>query len=216
MRRLARPIGLLSLAGGLVLAATLTLAPMANAATTVPVNFDCQGKPPIGGPQQLPLATTIQADAPATVAAGATFEAVLSPDPMDIPTSAGGFDVNNLRGLVLRVPVPAGTTFQSASLTGGVNLGTGTPVVNEFGGVVNVTIPGPIAAGARIQLPALHLNLTAAGAAGTTVETKLAGTSYDDPALSFTANVKAGFFNIDVPTACFASPSPTFTSTTIG
>src|SRR6266536_3093272 len=99
MRRLARPIGLLSVAGGLVLAAPLTLAPSASAASTVPVTFDCQARPPIGSPQQLTLSTSIQADAPETVAAGGTFEATLAPDPMTVPTTAGGYSVNNLRGL---------------------------------------------------------------------------------------------------------------------
>jgi dehydratase len=216
MKRPARRIGLLSLAGGVVAAATFALAPLASAAAAVPVSFDCQGKPPIGAPQQLKLDTSIQADAPATVAAGAAFEAVISPDPMQIPTEAGGFSVNNLHDLLLKVPVPANSTFVSATLTGGSGIGNGTPVVAEVGGVVNVTIPGPIAGGSTMQLPALHLNLTASGAAGSTVETKLAGTSYDDSALTFTANVKAGFFNIDVPTSCFANPSPVFTTSTIG
>ncbi len=215
MRRLARPIGLLSVAGGLVLAATLTLAPSASAASTVPVTFDCQARPPIGSPQQLTLSTSIQADAPETVAAGGTFEATLAPDPMTVPTTAGGYSVNNLRGLLLKVPVPQGATVDAATLTGGSNLGTDTPTVSQADGVVTVTVPGPLAGGATFQLPALHLTLTATGAAGTTIDTRLAGTGYDDPGLTFTANVKVGFFPVNVPTSCFANPSPTFTSTTI-
>jgi dehydratase len=205
----------MSLAGGLAVAATMALMPAASAAATVPVKLDCQGRPPIGGPQQLPLDATIQADAPATVAPGGTFEVVIAPDPMEVPAEAAGNKVNNLRDLLMRVPVPAGSTIQSATLTGGSNLGTGEPTATPVGDLVSVLVPGPLKGGSTIQLPALHLTLTATGEAGTTIESKLAGTSYDDPGLGFTANVKALFFDVDVPTSCFPNPSPTFTTTTI-
>jgi dehydratase len=214
MTRLARPIGLVSAAGALALAAGLALATPASAAT-VPVTFDCQAHPPIGSPQQLSLDTSIEADAPATVAAGATFEAVLTPDPMTIPATAGGYMVNKLSNMTLRIPVPANATYQSATLTGGSNLGSGTPTVSEADNVVTAIIPGPLSGGTTIQLPALHLTLTASGPAGATIDTHLAGTSYTDPGLLFTANVQVGIFPVDVPATCFGNPVPTFTSTTI-
>jgi dehydratase len=215
MTRLAHPIGLMAGAGALALTAALTLATPASAATTVPTSFDCQARPPIGSPQQLTLPTSVQADAPATVTVGQTFEVTLAPDPMTVPTKAGGNTVNNLRNLALIVPVPAGTTYEAATLTGGSNLGSGTPAVSQTGNVVTITVPGPIKAGVTIQLPALHLTLTASGAPDTTIETHVAGASYDNPGLTFTANVTAGFLSVNVPTSCFANPSPTFTSTTI-
>jgi dehydratase len=214
MRRPARPIGLLSLAGLLALASLVAVVPPASAAT-VPVAFDCQARPPIGGPQQLTLATAVQADGPAAVAAGATFEVAVAPDPMTVPGNVAGYTVNRLTGLALSFPVPEGSTFQSATLTGGSNLGRGTPTVSRSGSVVTVRIPGPIAGGATFQLPVLHVTLVASGQPGTTVDTRLAGTSYDDPGLTFTANVRVVFFNVDVPTRCYANPSPTFTSTAI-
>lgn len=213
MTRLARPIGLLS-AAGIALAATLGLAAPAHAAP-VPVPFDCQATPPIGSPQQLTLEGSVQADAPATVAAGASFEATLAPDPMTVPAEAGGYAVNKLTNLRLHVPVPAGSTFQSATLTGGSNLGNGVPTVSQADNLVTVTVPGPIAGGATFQLPALHLTLTATGEAGTAIETRLKGTSYADPGLTFTATVQVGIFPVDVPTSCFGNPSPVLTSTTI-
>jgi dehydratase len=215
MKRPARTIGFVSLAGGVVAVAALALSPLASAAATVPVSFDCQGTPPIGAPQQLTLDTSIQADAPATAAAGSDFEATLSPDPMVVPTEAGGFKVTSLSGMRLLVKVPANSTLKSATLTGGSGLGNGTPTAVQIGDNVNVNVPGPITGGATIQLPVLHLTLTASGAAGSTVETKLSGSSYDDAGLTFTAKVKAGFFDIDVPTSCFAKNGPTFTTTTI-
>jgi dehydratase len=214
MRRLARPIGVVTVAGGLAVATLVAVVAPASAAN-VPVAFDCQAKPPIGDPQKLALNSSIQADAPATVAAGETFEATLAPDPITVPADAGGYAVNELHDLTLKVPVPAGSTYLSATLTGGSNLGSGTPEVSQADSVVTVTVPGPLAGGSTFQLPALHLSLTASGAAGSTIETRLAGTSYDDPGMAFTANVKVSFFSVNVPATCFASPSPTFTSTTI-
>jgi dehydratase len=215
MIRLARPIALASAAGAVVLAAAIAIANPASAATTVPATFDCQATPPIGGPQQLTLPTSVQADAPATVTAGQAFEVTLATDPITVPSDAGGKKVNNLRNLALKFPVPANSTYQSATLTGGSNIGSGTPTVSQAGNVVTVTVPGPLAAGSTIQLPVLHLNLTAAGEPNTTIDTRLAGSGYTDPALTFTANVKVAFFSVDVPASCFANPSPTFTSTTI-
>src|SRR3954454_13037556 len=107
MARLARPLGMVSAAGAVALAATFAPAAPASAATAVPVTFDCLGTPPIGQAQQLPLDTSIQADAPATVDAGSSFEVTLAPDPLTVPADAGGFVVNNLKGLTLSVPVPA-------------------------------------------------------------------------------------------------------------
>lgn len=213
MTRLTRPIGLLSSAGAFALATTLTLASPASAAPAA-VAFDCQAKPPIGAAQQLTLDNSVQADAPATVASGATFEITLAPDAMTVPAQAGGYNVTKLQNLALKVPVPAGSTFGSVTLTGGSNLG-GTPTASQDGDVVTVNIPGPIAGGATFQLPALHLTLTAAGAAGSAIETRLSGTSYDSPGLTFTATVSVGIFPIDVPTSCFPNPSPTLTTTTI-
>jgi dehydratase len=149
------------------------------------------------------------------VTAGATFQVTLAPDPMTVPPEAGGYAVDKLTKLALKVPVPQGSTYQSATLTGGSGLGNGTPTVTQSGGVVTIGIPGPIAGGATFQLPALHLTLTASGAAGTTVESKVSGASYDDPGLTFIATVKVGIFPIDVPTSCFPNPSPVLTSTAI-
>ena len=213
MRRRVLSAGLAPVAG----AALLVLAAVspASAATAVPVTFDCQAKPPVGDPQQLTLSSSIQADAPEVVTTGDGFEVTLAADPLTVPAQAGGYTVNNLRDLTLKVPVPEGSTYQSATLTGGSNLGTGTPSVAQADNVVTVTVPGPLAGGSTFQLPALHLGLTATGPAGSTIETSLAGTGYADPGMTFTANVKVSFFNVDVPASCYANPSPTLTSTAV-
>jgi dehydratase len=210
MRTAAR---LLTRAGTLALVPVLALATPALAATAV--TYDCQATPSLGSPQQLTIDASVQADAPATVAAGSTFEVVLTTDPMTVPASAGGYSVVFIRDLRLTVPVPAGSTYGSATLTGGSGLGTQQPTTSVADGVVTVTVPGPIAGGATFQLPTLHLTLTATGATGTTIDTSLGGTSYANPGLTFTATVSLGFFGLDVPTSCYPNPSPTLTSTAI-
>jgi dehydratase len=199
----------------IALVAVLAVAPPA-AAATVPVTIDCQARPPIGSPQQFTLSTSVDGVAPATVTPGGAFEVTLATDPITVPSEAGGYRVDRLQGLHLRVPVPRGSTFQSATLTGGSNLGPGVPDAVQSDGVVTVRIPGPIPGGATFQPPALHLAVTASGDPGTTIDTRFAGTGYADPGLTLTATVRIGFLQVDVPTACFPNPSPTLTSTTIG
>ena len=53
---------------------------------------------------------------------------------------------------------------------------------------MTATVPGPIAGGSTFTLPTLTLNLTA-GSSGSTTPGALAGTSYSDPGLTFTAVV---------------------------
>ena len=187
----------------------------AVAAEPADVSWNCEARPPIGAPQYLTLGAAVEAVAPATVAPGQAFEISLTPQPATVPATANGFPVNNLANLQLRVPVPAGTTLTGVTLTGGVNLGDAVPAVAEAGGVVTLTVPGPLAGGSAIQLPAIHLALTATGEAGTAVTTRLAGTSYADPGLTYVANVKTIFGNFDVPAGCFADPSPVLSSTAI-
>jgi dehydratase len=214
MKRLARPAVLASAAGALAVAGVVALMTPASAAT-VPVPFDCQATPPVGAAQQLTLDTSMEADAPATVAPGDTFVVNLAPDAMAVPATAGGYTVNKLTNVTLKVPVPANSTYVSATLDGGSNIGTATPTVSEADNVVTVTVPGPLAGGSTVQLPALHMTLTASGDAGSSIQTTLAGTSYTDPGLTFTANVKVTFLNVDVPATCYGNPAPIFTTTTI-
>jgi dehydratase len=202
------------LAATLGIAAVLAgAAPAVAAPTTVP--WDCQARPPIGGPQQLNLPTDVDGTAPATVASGGALEIVLTPQPLTVPTTANGFAVASLKDVTLKAPIPANSTLSGVTLTGGSGLGTAPPKVAVAGGFATLTVPGPLAGGAVIQLPAIHLALTATGAAGSTITSTVAGTSYTDPGLTFTANVKIFFGTIPVPGSCYAHPVPTLTSTTI-
>ncbi|KAK1757106.1 hypothetical protein QBC47DRAFT_443903 [Echria macrotheca] len=199
------------------LAALLSIALPATATPNVNVDWDCQATPPIGSATQLSLGSTIDGTAPADVGPGDIFEILLAAKPQTVPTQAAGYKLNNLRNVKLLVPVPAGTSFKSVSLTGGVNVNSN-PSIAQSNGVLTLSVPGPISGGASFTFPAIHLSVSASGAPGSGIQSHVAGTSYADPGLQFTANVHISpGIDIDVPARCFpkGGASPVLTSTAI-
>ena len=75
-------------------------------------------------------------------------------------------------------------------------------------------VPGPIKGGADFELPTVTINLQAGGTG--TITTKLGGTSYDAPGLTFTAVVVVFGFPVDAAAKGYPDPSPVLTTTTIG
>lgn len=191
----------------------LALAAPASAATTT-IAFDCQADAPIIGPQQVSLNQDADVTAPATVAPGAAFDVVIDPAPNEVPGEVAGNTVKNINTFALKFPIPANSTYVSADLAGGSGLGSTAPAIAVSGGVATLSFPGLIAGGATFELPTITAHLTA-GASGT-IETKLSGTSYSDPGLTFKAVAGTFIGDITAPTACFPNPSPVFTTTTIG
>ncbi|MEY9964922.1 dehydratase [Streptacidiphilus sp. MAP12-16] len=201
----------MALAAGLALVG-LAVGP-ASAADT-PVTLACQATPPVGSAQTFSLSAGVNATAPASVVTGSEFSVALAPDALTVPSAVSGYTVNSISNLQLTVPVPANATLNGESLSGGSGYGSGTPSVAVSGGNIVVTVPGPIAGGSTFTLPQLNLDLTA-GASGTTVQTQLTGSSYSSPGLTFTASVPVFFFTVSVPTACYPSPSPVLSSTSV-
>jgi dehydratase len=191
-------------------AASVVLAPTASAATDIV--YDCQADTPLGT-ENLSLNQTVDATAPASVAPGGALDVVVDPAPNQVPSEAAGYTVKNVHSFTLKVPVPANATLTGVDLTGGSGLGS-TPTWTEANGVVTVSFAGPIAGGATFELPTITAHLTA-GASGA-IESKLYGTTYDDPGLTFTAVVDTFIGDISAPTSCFPNPNPVLTSTTIG
>ena len=202
----------LSVVAAIAVLPLVALATPASAATTV--SFDCQANPPIVGPQQITFTQDTDVTAPATVAPGGALDLVIDPAPNNVPATAAGYTVKNINTFALKIPIPANSTFVSADLTGGSGLGSTAPTIAVSGGVATLSFPGPIAGGAAFELPTITAHLTAASSG--TIETKLAGTSYTDPGLTFSAVVSSIIGDVTAPTACFPSPSPVFTTTTIG
>ncbi len=200
---------------GMPLAAGIAVVGLATgpaSAADVPVGFDCQATPPIGGAQTFTLDAGVNGTAPASVTAGSAFTVDLAPDPLTVPTSVSGDTVNSLSNLQLSLPIPAGATLTGESLSGGSGADGATVAVS--GANLVITLPGPIAGGSTFTLPTLTLDMTA-GAAGGNVQTQIAGTSYTDPGLTFTANVQVSILNVDVPTACYVPTNPALTSTSV-
>lgn len=167
-----------------------------------------------GQSAEFTLDQPVDATAPETVAPGGTVTAVIDPAPNTVPAEASGYTVREIKTITLIVPVPANSTFQSATITGGAGLGSGTPTIALSGTNVELKIAGPIAGGANFELPTITINLTA-GASGA-ITTQLGGTSFASPGLTLTAGITAFGFPVDAPATGYPDPSPILTTTTIG
>ena len=204
-----RPLAVAVLAG----LAAFGLATSAQADTTSSVTYDCQASA-VGQTGDFTVDATVDASAPGTVAADSALAITLSVGSITVPTSADGYTVKEIEGISLEIPVPADATYDSATLAGGSDYGSGTPTVSESSGVVTIAVPGPIAAGTTFTLPTLTLNLTS-GASGGTITSTLSGTSYSDPGLTFTAVLSVIGISVDAGAAGYPSAASTLTSTTI-
>jgi dehydratase len=198
----------------LTAAAVLPIALAAPASAATSVTFDCQADAPIVGPQKVALNQDADVTAPATVAPGGAFDVVIDPAPNTVPGEVSGNKVKNINTFALKIPIPANSSYVGADLTGGSGLGSTPPTLSVANGVATLSFPGPIAGGATFELPTVTAHLTA-GQSGT-IETKLGGTSYSDPGLTFKAVASTIIGDLTAPTACFPNPSPVFTTTTIG
>jgi dehydratase len=193
-------------------AAALVFVPAASAAPT-DINYDCQADTPLGA-QNATLTQTVDASAPASVAPGGALDVVVDPAPSTVPTEVSGFEVKEVKGFTLKVPVPTNSTLTGVDLTGGSGLGDTPPAWSQSGGVVLVTWAGPMAGGSTFEIPTVTAHLTA-GASGS-IDAALYGTSYDDAGLTFTTVVSSFLGDISAPTSCFPNPNPVLTSTAIG
>lgn len=175
------------------------------------VDFQCQAKPPIGDAQTFTMALGVSGAAPSTAKVGDAMAITLTPAAQQVPDTVSGHALRSLRGIKLSMPAPANSTYVSSTVSGGTVAAT----VGQSGGRITLDAPGTTAAGASFTLPAMTVNVTAS-AAGTITST-LAGTSFADPGLSFTASVDSGTIlgAVDVPVKCYPGTAPTLTTTTV-
>ncbi|HEY3503628.1 MAG TPA: cyclodehydratase [Actinocatenispora sp.] len=205
-RRLGIGVGV-----GAVLALVLGVAGPASAATqTVAYQFRASA---VGQTGTGTLNQDVDATAPATAAPGSAVSVVVDPAPNTVPTSASGYAVKDIKDVKILLPVPVNASYVSASVSGGSNLG-GTPTVGLDGTDVVLSVPGPIAGGSAFELPTITLDLTA-GASGS-LDVRLGGTSYDDPGLTFTADVVVLGIPVGAAAVGYPDPNPTLSTTTIG
>lgn len=183
------------------------------APTTPPVaTYACRADTKFGR-HTVSLRQAVDAQAPAAVPANSRFTVAVHLQPGTLPSEVKGFKLKEVRDLTLRIPVPANSSYVSARLTGGSGLNS-TPTVQLEGNTAVVKVGGPIPGGASYQLPALSVRLKS-GRAGTTIETRLKGTSYDDPGLTLQAKIKWKFITTTAPVACYPDPNPTLTRTAV-
>lgn len=208
-RRTGARIGI---GAALALIPMLALVSPASAAPTE-ISMDCEAIAPIVGPQYSTMPVTFDVQAPGTVAPGSALDVVVDPAPSTVPESANGFDVKEVKNYALKFPIPANSTFVSADLTGGSNIGDTPPTLDVADGVATLSFPGPIPGGTTFDMPTITLHLTA-GQSGT-IETHIGGTSYSDPGLKLTAVATFLGADIEAPTSCFPNPDPVLSTTTI-
>jgi dehydratase len=168
----------------------------------------------VGQTADLTLDQGLDSNAPASVAANGTFAVTLDPAPNTVPASGGGRTISEINTIALKLPVPANSSFVSASLAGGSGLGSTAPTVAKVGNDVVLSVKGPLKGGAKFELPTVTINLKATGASGSSIQTKIGGTSYDAPGLTFNAVVVV-IFPITAPAKAYPDPSPVLTTTTI-
>ncbi|GAA0608468.1 hypothetical protein HPO96_31045 [Kribbella sandramycini] len=194
-------------------AAVLPLVAGAGVAAAAPVaSYACRADTKFGK-HLLSLRQGVDAKAPATVKPNHRFSITVDLKPGSLPGEVKGFKLKEVRDLRLRVPIPANSSYVSATLTGGSGLNS-TPSVRLEGRVAVISVAGPIAGGANYQLPTLTVRLKA-GRRGAVIETRLKGTSYDDPGLTLTAKIKWKFVTINSPVSCYPDPNPALTRTTV-
>lgn len=164
------------------------------------------------GKHTISIRQGIDAQAPAAVRANTRFTIAVHSQQGTLPTEVKGFKLQEVRDLTLRIPVPANTAYLSSRLIGGSGLNS-TPSVQLEGNTAVVRVAGPIPGGASFQFPTLSIRLRAGGPGA--VETKLKGTSYDDPGLTLQAKIKWKFLSTTAPVACYPDPNPVLTRTVI-
>lgn len=189
----------------------VTLALLAPAAPPV-ATYACRADTRFGR-HTVSLRQAVDAQAPAVVATNSRFTVAVHLQPGTLPSEVKGFKLKEVRDVALRIPVPANSSYVSARLTGGSGLNS-TPTVQLEGNTAVVEVAGPIPGGAGYELPALSIRLKS-GHAGTTIETKLKGTSYDDPGLTLQAKIKWKFVTTNAPVSCYPDPNPVLTRTAV-
>jgi len=205
----------------LAVAGLATVAPAPAMAAPVAVPLSCQADTP-AGPLAVSQYLSVSTAAPANVTPGTRFTVAASADPISLPATqdsvVGVVTLDDFRDFALRIPVPENSTYVSASLAGGSNLGPGTPTASLSGGDIVVTVPGPVPGGSAFTFPTVDLTLDAGSTLGTTIAPRIGGSSFADPGLTFTVDASIpGIGETALPTSCYpAPPVPALSTTTIG
>jgi dehydratase len=222
VRSTTRRLGAFAVALGLAVGVTACDDPPTTVRAVV--DFDCEIKSNHFLVPNTTGTNTVRYDStgPQAVAPAGAFVVKVAPEPFSVngdPTSYG--TVTQVSNLVWKLAVPANASLTSHTITGWSNVGAGTPTSSVSGGVITVTIPGPIASGTTASpnvaiLPTVTMNLTATGPAGSRISPKIAGTTYASPGLTFATRVTGTLVGTLNPTfSCFPTSTGALRSTLI-
>lgn len=217
--RIRRPAArLVAVASIFGLAVALTACdPPTSVATTI--NWDCQVKAShvLFPTSTRAIAASYTTTGPQAVAPNGSLTIKVVPAPYVVSTTPVVIGtLTQISDVVWKVPVPANATLTSHTISDWANVGAGTPTSSVAGGVITVTVPGPLLAGTTATFPTLTMTLQATGALGSRIEPKLAGTSYASPGLTFNSHVVETILGpLDPKYSCFPNPSPVLHSTLI-
>lgn len=184
----------------------------ATSSTTTTLNLDCEPNYPFNT-INFTMAQTVTMRAPASTTAGASISVTDAAAPWTVPTSEAGVTISQLSDVAITYQVSGGTV-DSASVSGGSGLGSGTPTASVSGDQVTLNVPGPLTAGSTVTLPTVTTKVKAGSSGSVTFQ--MAGSSYSSPGVTATVTVPNGS---DPPitdgSGCYPSPDPVLSSTSI-
>jgi len=216
MRRKVLGVAAIPLAVGGVAAATvlLTSTPASATSSTVAVTDNCQVDAPLTG-APFTLSTTFDGSAASTALPGAIVTGSGSAEPWTVPSDIDGNTVTEVDNFAVSLVVSSNATVQNVTLSGGSNLGTGTPSITRNGNEVTLNVPGPLTPGSIITLPTINFTFKAGSSAGA-ITTQLAGSGYSDPGTTVTGLMdQTDGSTVTGTVSCFPTTTSTLTSTTI-
>ena len=121
-----------------------------------------------------PQNASVNVEAPATVAAGSTFNITVAPGEFIVPTDVQGNALTAIQGFTIRFPLSPNVQFVDSVMSAGINMGPGYPSLKIEGGFMVYRVPGPFVPGSTVQMPKNRLTFTATGPVGSTIQTKMA------------------------------------------
>ncbi|MEV6104770.1 hypothetical protein AB0M28_08635 [Streptomyces sp. NPDC051940] len=200
-------------AAGIAMAAVFSTSGAAVATTTLAVTESCKVDEPLTG-DPFDISTTFEGTAPLSVTKGSVLTGSGVSQPWTVPSELNGVPVIEIQDYALTLRVSGPATVSNATISGGSNLGTGTPSITRNGNDVTVNVPGPLAPGSIVELPTVNFTLRAGTTTGT-ITTSLTGSGYDDPGIRVTGVMEQGADPLVAPASCYSPDTGTLTSTLV-
>jgi dehydratase len=200
--------------GGVTAATLLLSSAPASATSSLALTDNCELGAPLSG-DTFAMDLNWAGTAPATAEPNSVLSGSGTAQPWTVPSDEDGNTVSEISNWTVTLVVSSNATIETDSISGGSNLGAGTPSITGDGNDITINIPGPIAAGTIVTLPTVDFTLKAGSTAGT-VSVALAGSSYTDPGTTVTgALTEADGTQVVTADTCYPTSATTLTDTTV-